>query len=99
MGKSYKILNIAKSMINFYLEKKIITNKPKIIFIGLQQGEKIYEELILGKNLVKTRIKNILTSNEKMKATIDYSVVVSKLNSSYINNDKEKTLYYLKNYA
>ena len=49
MGKSYKILNIAKSMINFYIKKKMINKKPKIVFIGLQKGEKIYEELILEK--------------------------------------------------
>ena len=99
MGKSYKILNIAKSMINFYLQKKIINKKPKIIFIGLQKGEKKYEELILGKNLMKTKIKNILTANEKIKSSINYSNVVSKLNNSYINNDKDKILYYLKKYG
>ena len=43
----------------------MINKKPKIVFIGLQKGEKIYEELILGKNLTKTKIKNILTANEK----------------------------------
>ena len=99
MGKSYKILNIAKSMISFYLEKKIINNKPKIIFIGLQKGEKIYEELILGKNLIKTRIKNILTANEKVKTSINYSLVVSKFNNLCNYNDKEKILYYLRKYG
>ena len=99
MGKSYKILNIAKSMISFYLEKKIINNKPKIIFIGLQKGEKIYEELILGKNLIKTRIKNILTANEKVKTSINYSLVASKFNNLCNYNDKEKILYYLRKYG
>ena len=61
MGKPYKILDIVKSMINFYLEKKMITSKPKIIFIGLQKGEKINEELVLGKNLVKTKIIKVRT--------------------------------------
>ena len=99
MGKSYKILNIAKSMISFYQKKKMISKKPKIVFIGLQKGEKIYEELVLGKNLVKTRIKNILTANEKKNTSIDYSAVVQKLNNSYANNDQQKILDYLKNYA
>ena len=99
MGKSYKILNIAKSMINFYLKNKIIKNKPKIIFIGLQKGEKVYEELVLKKNLVKTRIKNILTANEKKNTSIDYSTVVQKLNNSYANNDQQKILDYLQDYA
>ena len=99
MGKSYKILNIAKSMINFYFQKKIIARKPKIIFIGLQKGEKIYEELILGKNLVKTKIKNILFANEKMNISLDYSIIVSKLRRSYVKNDIKKVLHYLKLYA
>lgn len=99
MGKSYKILNIAKSMISFYLEKKIINKKPNIVFIGLQKGEKIYEELILGKNLVKTKIKNILTANEKINTLVNYSSVISKLNNACKNNDREKILYYLKRYG
>ena len=36
-------------MINFYFERGKVINKPKIIFIGLQKGEKIKEELVLGK--------------------------------------------------
>ena len=99
MGKSYKILNIAKSMVNFYIKKKIINKKPKIVFTGLQKGEKIYEELILGKNLNKTKIKNILTSNEKIKKNINYSLIVSKLNKACLDNDKRKVLFYLKKYG
>lgn len=99
MGKPYKILNIAKSMINFYLEKNKIINRPKIIFIGLQKGEKIHEELILGKNLVKTKIKNIFVANEKIKTSIDYSKVLAKLKISQSKNDKIKSLHYLKHYV
>ena len=99
MGKSYKILDIAKSMIDYYLEKKKIVTKPKIVFIGLQKGEKIYEELVLGKNLEKTKIKNILTANEKINGEIDYDIIVAKLKKSYIQNNDKKILYYLKKYA
>ena len=99
MGKSYKILNIAKAMINFYLQNKRITKKPKIIFIGLQKGEKIKEELVLGKNLEKTKIKNILFANEKIKTLNKYSTTVSKLKILYNKNDKVGISNYLKNYA
>ena len=99
MGKSYKILDIAKSMINFYLKKKRITSKPKIIFIGLQKGEKIYEELILGKNLEKTKIKNILYANEKDKNVFNYSNVVMELKELYVKNDTKRILSCLKYYA
>lgn len=99
MGKSYKILNIAKSMINFYQKKKMINKKPKIVFIGLQKGEKIHEELILGKNLTKTKIKNILTANEKINYSTNYSLVVSKFDKACFCNDKKNVLFYLKKYG
>ena len=98
MGKPYKILDIVKSMINFYLEKKMITSKPKIIFIGLQKGEKINEELVLGKNLVKTKIKNILSANETINESLNYSLILSKLEHLYIKNNIKNILHYLKNY-
>ena len=99
MGKPYKILNIAKSMINFYYEKGKIRNKPKIIFIGLQKGEKINEELVLGKNLVKTNIKNILYANEKTDTSLNYDLILSKLNKYYDQNNKKKISDFLKHYA
>ncbi len=95
MGKPYKVLDIAKSMINFYFYKKKITTRPKIIFTGLQRGEKIYEELNLGKNLVKTKIKNILSANEKTKLLTNYSMIVSKMKDAYNKNNKKKILDYL----
>ena len=99
MGKPHKILDIAKSMINFYYEKRRISNKPKIIFIGLQKGEKINEELVLGKNLVKTNIKNILSANEKTNISLNYNLILSKMNKYYSENNKKKISEYLKYYA
>ena len=99
MGKPYKILDIAKSMINFYLEKRKIIDTPKIVFIGMQKGEKINEELVLGKNLVKTRIRNVLFANEKRNKVLDFTFIMPKFIKSYNQNDKEKISYYLKKYA
>ena len=86
-------------MINFYYEKGKINNKPKIIFIGLQKGEKINEELVLGKNLEKTNIKNILYANENTNTSFNYDLILSKLNKHYVKNNKDKISAYLKNYA
>ena len=99
MGKPHKILDIAKSMINFYYEKRRISNKPKIIFMGLQKGEKINEELVLGKNLVKTNIKNILYANEKTDTSLNYDLILSKMNKYYSENNKKKISDHLKYYA
>jgi len=99
MGKPYKILNIAKSMIDFYLEKKKILTRPKIIFIGLHDGEKIHEELVLGKNLVKSKIKNILIANEKFQNPVEYSLVLRKLKNLYNKNYIKKILRFLRDNA
>ena len=77
----------------------MINKKPKIVFIGLQKGEKIHEELILGKNLTKTKIKNILTANEKINYSTNYSLVVSKFDKACFCNDKKNVLFYLKKYG
>ena len=97
MGKPYKILNIAKSMIEFYYEQKLITQKPKITFIGLKNGEKIFEELVLGKNLQKTKIKNILFANEKNNIPTNITNKINNLKKFYIKNDHKKAISLLKN--
>lgn len=59
MGKQYKILDIAKRLIEFYgltPEKDI-----KIEFTGLRPGEKLYEELLSDKEqMIETLNKKIL---------------------------------------
>lgn len=59
MGKQYKILDIAKKLIEFYgltPEKDI-----KIEFTGLRPGEKLYEELLSNKEqMIETLNKKIL---------------------------------------
>ena len=99
MGKPHKILKIAKSMINFYKKKKITKSYPKIIFIGLQDGEKIHEELVLGKNLIKTKFKNILFANEILRTQNNFQNNFLNLKNAYEKNDKKKIMFFLKNYA
>lgn len=59
MGKQYKIIDIAKKLIEFYgltPEKDI-----KIEFTGLRPGEKLYEELLSNKEqMIETLNKKIL---------------------------------------
>jgi len=99
MGKPHKILNIAKSMINFYKKKKITKSYTKIIFIGLQDGEKIHEELVLGKNLIKTKFKNILFANEILRTQNNFQNNFLNLKNAYEKNDKKKIMFFLKNYV
>lgn len=69
MGKQYKILDIAKRLIQFYgltPEKDI-----QIKFTGLRPGEKLYEELLSNKEqMIETLNKKILRIDPN-KITID----------------------------
>ncbi|MCR4420970.1 MAG: polysaccharide biosynthesis protein [Exilispira sp.] len=69
MGKQYKILDIAKKLIQFYgltPEKDI-----QIEFTGLRPGEKLYEELLSNKEqMIETLNKKIFRIDPK-KITID----------------------------
>ena len=61
MGKPLKIYDLAKDMIS-----KANKTHIQIKIIGLRSGEKEKEELTLGK-LVKTKMKGIFISKEKIK--------------------------------
>lgn len=51
MGQPLKILDLAKKMIR--LSGKIVDEEIKIIFTGLREGEKLYEELLNDSETVK----------------------------------------------
>ena len=58
MGPPVKILDLAKKIIN--LEQ----SNTKIIFTGLRPGEKLFEELMISKNVSKTKIDKLLKVQE-----------------------------------
>lgn len=60
MGKPVKIVNLAKKMLK-------LSNKEHlgIKFTGLRAGEKLFEELLIDKNDVKTRYKSIFITQSK----------------------------------
>ena len=78
MGKSIKILNLAKQMIrlNGFVPKIVDNNKMvdanpneiKIHFIGLRPGEKIKEELVYNTKIFRTQHPRIMKTLDK---TID----------------------------
>jgi len=67
MGEQMKVIDIAKRLI--HLSGRSIAegddeNGIKIIEIGLRQGEKMYEELLISGNEKETVNKKIFKSNE-----------------------------------
>ena len=68
MGEPVKILDLAHRMINLSGLSPITNENPegdiKIKFTGLRPGEKLYEELLIGKNVVQSQHPQIMQANE-----------------------------------
>ena len=69
MGEAMNVLELAKDMIR--LSGKEIKNDSnikgeiEIIFTGLRPGEKLYEELSIGNNILKTAHSHIMSAQEE----------------------------------
>jgi len=100
MGEPIKIIDLAKQMIlmsGLKLKSKSIPNGDiKIIFTGLRPGEKLYEELLIEPNSIKTNNKYIYKANEPMLTTIEMDKFIKEFRSHYSNLDKFKLIKLLK---
>ena len=59
MGNPVKIKDLAQKMID------LSGKNLKIEYIGLREGEKLYEELLISEDDLKTEYESILIVNEK----------------------------------
>ena len=86
MGKPVKILDLAKKMIRLsgldIKDKDHPNGDIEIIFTGLRPGEKLYEELLIGDNVLKTEHQLILRSEEEMISWNDLEIILNKLQTS-----------------
>ncbi len=68
MGEPVKILDLAHRMINLSGLSPITSENPegdiKIKFTGLREGEKLYEELLIGKDVIQSKHPQIMQANE-----------------------------------
>jgi len=69
MGKPIKIIQLAKRMIELsglqVKDETLPSGDIEIKIIGLRKGEKLYEELLIGNNPVKTSNSRIFKANEE----------------------------------
>lgn len=100
MGEPVSILDLAKEMIK--LTGKEIKDKEnpsgdiEIIFTGLRAGEKLYEELLIGKNVSKTSHEHIMSANEESlshEVVLNFIKKFKELNVDSEIQDIQKILY------
>ncbi len=96
MGRPYKIYEIAKKMIAAYgytVKNKNNSGDIAISITGLKKGEKLKEEIFLGKKLKRTSISKILIETNYDKPIKDFNLktkkIISLLESDKENNGKE----------
>jgi FlaA1/EpsC-like NDP-sugar epimerase len=83
MGKSVKIVDLAKKMISLSGYEVRSDKNPEgdiaIEFTGLRPGEKLYEELLIGDDVTGTEHERIMTANELFLTWDEYSVILDRL--------------------
>ena len=93
MGEAVRIKDLAVKMVRLSgLDVKDETNPSGDIEIkctGLRPGEKLYEELLIGDNVLETFHERILMANEAMLAWEDLSIILDNLDKACHNFDHE----------
>lgn len=73
MGKPVKIMDLAKKML-------LLSNKKlEIKITGLRKGEKLYEELLIHKNDLKTQYESIFVTTSEIKNLDELNKDIQKL--------------------
>lgn len=94
MGEPVKIYDLAVKMIQLsglkVLDENYQDGDIEIKFTGLRPGEKLYEELLVGKEALMTDNKMIMRANEKMIDWDSLKPMLVLLKDASINNDIQK---------
>lgn len=82
MGESVKIVSLASKMIQL-MGQEVKSDKSEegieISFTGLRPGEKLYEELLIGDNVVGTDHPKIMRANEELLTHEELSELLASL--------------------
>jgi FlaA1/EpsC-like NDP-sugar epimerase len=95
MGKPIRIVDLARKMIHLSgLQVKDSANPDgdiQIEYTGLRYGEKLYEELLIGDNVLETDNPMIMRAQEDMLAWESLKPVLDELGVA-INNDNQNKI-------
>ena len=101
MGKPVKILDLAKRMIRLSgLEVRDANNTEgdiEIVFTGLRDGEKLYEELLIGDNVSSTKHEGIMQASEEYLQWKKVKDLLVQLKDSIERRDHELAVNILVN--
>lgn len=99
MGDEIKIYDLIKLLIQFSGKRVNQGNMGgvKIEKIGLRNGEKLYEELLVDNSSVPTKVINIYRSIEKNISSGKFKILIKDLKKSYDYKDSKLLKEILKN--
>tara|TARA_B100000886_G_scaffold340475_1_gene310287 strand:- start:4167 stop:6047 length:1881 start_codon:yes stop_codon:yes gene_type:complete len=94
MGEPVKILDLAYRMINLSGLSPITNENPegdiRVVFTGLRPGEKLYEELLIGHNVIQSEHPQIMQAKEAKLSWQDVQKSIKIIIDSYQNLNEEK---------
>ena len=100
MGQPIKVADLVRRMIRLYGKQEKSASNPsgdiEISFIGLRPGEKMYEELILGDEILPTLHPRIAKAQESFLSQEKLEAEIAKFQELKRNNDIAKLVSHLK---
>lgn len=94
MGESVRILDLATRMIELSgLEVKTESNPDgdiEIVFSGLRPGEKLYEELLIGDNVIATAHPKIMCAQEEKLTSTELKSFLQQLQQAQQAMDQKR---------
>ena len=93
MGDSVRIYDLAKRLIRLSGLSVKDTDHPdgdiEIVCTGLRPGEKLYEELLIGDNVLPTNHERIMSAIELSLPLVELEDMLDALNQAVLKNDAE----------
>ena len=100
MGQPIKVVDLVRRMIRLYGKQEKSASNPsgdiEISFIGLRPGEKMYEELILGDEILPTLHPRIAKAQESFLSQEKLEAEIAKFQELKRKNDIAKLVCHLK---